>query len=278
MMRSATTRSSSSSSSSSKPSQLYAATDSSEVELEWPTTKIRQTFIDYFTTKHSHKFIPSSPSAPLNDPTLLFANAGMNQFKPIFLGQAEPGTQLDGLKRATNSQKCIRAGGKHNDLEDVGRDTYHHTFFEMLGSWSFGDYFKKEAIGWAWELLTEVYGIDEDRLYATYFEGDESLGLEADLEAKEFWLQYLPEERVLGCNARDNFWEVSDIWKEADCIGIHLSWCVCCVYFMLDDVQSVGGCINVGYDDGNFLGNKASHWWTAHGIYTGGQLQRVNWI
>ena len=135
----------------------------------------------------------------------------MNQFKPIFLGQAEPGTQLDGLKRATNSQKCIRAGGKHNDLEDVGRDTYHHTFFEMLGSWSFGDYFKKEAIGWAWELLTEVYGIDKDRLYATYFEGDESLGLEADLEAKEFWLQYLPEERVLGCNARDNFWEVSDI-------------------------------------------------------------------
>mmetsp|Transcript_16604 Transcript_16604/g.35873 ORF Transcript_16604/g.35873 Transcript_16604/m.35873 type:complete len:450 (-) Transcript_16604:1840-3189(-) len=202
-------------------SQLHASSPSSNSELEWPTTKIRQTFIDYFQSQHSHEYIPSSPSAPLNDPTLLFANAGMNQFKPIFLGQAEPGTRYDGLKRATNSQKCIRAGGKHNDLEDVGRDTYHHTFFEMLGSWSFGDYFKKEAIGYAWELLTEVYGIDEDRLYATYFEGDEGLGLEEDTEAKEFWLQYLPEERVIGCNARDNFWEMGDTGPCGPCSELH---------------------------------------------------------
>lgn len=176
--------------------------------LEWPTNRIRQTFLDYFTSR-SHTFVPSSPSAPLNDPTLLFANAGMNQFKPIFLGRAPPGTQLAELQMAVNSQKCIRAGGKHNDLEDVGRDTYHHTFFEMLGSWSFGDYFKAEAIEYAWELLTEVYGIDKERLYATYFGGDEGLGLEADLEARDFWLRFLPEERVLGCDAKDNFWEVS---------------------------------------------------------------------
>ena len=133
----------------------------------------------------------------------------MNQFKPIFLGQAPPGTELSTLTKAVNSQKCIRAGGKHNDLEDVGRDTYHHTFFEMLGSWSFGDYFKLEAIEYAYDLLTNVYGIDEDRLYATYFGGDEMLGLDADLEARDYWLKYLPEERVIGCSAKDNFWEVS---------------------------------------------------------------------
>ena len=199
-------------SSSASSSQLYASSskskDSNIENIEWPTTKIRQTFIDYFLTQHSHTYIPSSPSAPLNDPTLLFTNAGMNQFKPIFLGQAMPGTELATVKKAVNSQKCIRAGGKHNDLEDVGRDTYHHTFFEMLGSWSFGDYFKKEAIEYAYDLLTNVYGIDEERLYATYFGGDESLGLEADLEARDYWLQYLPEERVLGCSAKDNFWEV----------------------------------------------------------------------
>eukprot|EP00986_Skeletonema_menzelii_P011865 scaffold6237_cov153-Skeletonema_menzelii.AAC.11 len=193
---------------------------SSEEQLEWPTTKIRQTFYDYFTSR-SHKFIPSSPSAPLNDPTLLFANAGMNQFKPIFLGRAQPGTELASLTRAVNSQKCIRAGGKHNDLEDVGRDTYHHTFFEMLGSWSFGDYFKEEAIDYAWELLTKVYGIEEERLYATYFGGDETLGLEADLEARDFWLKYLPEERVLGCDAKDNFWEMGDTGPCGPCSEIH---------------------------------------------------------
>ncbi len=198
-----------------KPSAAFAAlfstsTDGdnkSDSEIKWTTDKVRSTFVEYFE-KNDHTNVPSSACAPLNDPTLLFANAGMNQFKPIFLGQADPNSAMATWKRAANSQKCIRAGGKHNDLDDVGRDTYHHTFFEMLGSWSFGDYFKKEAIEYAWDLLTDVYGIDPERLYATYFEGDKSLGLEPDIEARDFWLKYLPEDRVIGCNAKDNFWEV----------------------------------------------------------------------
>ena len=181
---------------------------SSQEQQEWTTDKVRSTFIEFFE-EQEHTMQPSSACAPLNDPTLLFTNAGMNQFKPIFLGQVDPNSPLATLKRAVNSQKCIRAGGKHNDLEDVGRDTYHHTFFEMLGSWSFGDYFKEEAIDYAWTLLTEVYKLDPERIYASYFEGDDNVP--KDTEARDFWLKYLPPDRVIGCVAEDNFWEVRPI-------------------------------------------------------------------
>ena len=153
--------------------------------------EIRQKFLDFFASK-GHTIVPSAPMVVKNDPTLMFTNAGMNQFKDIFLGN-----KTAPYNRATDSQKCLRVSGKHNDLEEVGHDTYHHTMFEMLGNWSFGDYFKKEAIDWAWELLTEVYKIDKSILYATVFEGSEEDGTAMDQEAKDAWLQHLPEDHII---------------------------------------------------------------------------------
>ena len=176
--------------------------------------EIRQKFLDFFASK-GHTVVPSAPMVVKNDPTLMFTNAGMNQFKDIFLGNSRAK-----FYRAADSQKCLRVSGKHNDLEEVGHDTYHHTMFEMLGNWSFGDYFKTEAIDWAWELLTEVYGIDKNILYATIFEGSDECPM--DTEAKEAWLKHLPEDHIVLGNKHDNFWEMGDTGPCGPCSEIHI--------------------------------------------------------
>ncbi|MBK8491106.1 MAG: alanine--tRNA ligase [Saprospirales bacterium] len=178
--------------------------------------EIRQRFLDFFASK-GHKIVPSAPIVSKDDPTLLFTNAGMNQFKDFFLGNKIPDS-----RRIADTQKCLRVSGKHNDLEEVGRDSYHHTMFEMLGNWSFGNYFKEEAIAWAWELLTKEYGLDPDRLYVSVFEGDASENLEPDLEAKEFWKRWIPEDRILLFNKKDNFWEMGDTGPCGPCSEIHV--------------------------------------------------------
>ena len=180
------------------------------------SNEIREKFLEFFRSK-GHTIVPSAPMVVKNDPTLMFTNAGMNQFKDWFLGNSEVK-----YKRVADSQKCLRVSGKHTDLEEVGHDTYHHTMFEMLGNWSFGDYFKTEAIDWAWELLTDVYKLDPERLYATVFEGYEADGVAMDQEAKEAWLKHLPAERIILGNKKDNFWEMGETGPCGPCSEIHI--------------------------------------------------------
>lgn len=178
--------------------------------------EIRNAFLTFFESKN-HKIVPSAPMVMKNDPTLMFTNAGMNQFKDFFLGNKNPDA-----RRVADTQKCLRVTGKHNDLEEVGHDTYHHTMFEMLGNWSFGDYFKKQAIQWAWEFLTEVVKLDKDRFYVTVFEGDQSDHLLRDDEAAGFWKKYLPEARILDGSKKDNFWEMGPTGPCGPCSEIHI--------------------------------------------------------
>ena len=178
--------------------------------------EIRQKYLDFFRSK-GHHIVPSAPIVLKDDPTLMFSNSGMTQFKDFFLGYKEPTST-----KVADTQKCLRVSGKHNDLDDVGRDTYHHTMFEMLGNWSFGDYFKKEAIAWAWELLTEVYKIPKENIYVTIFEGDATENLERDQEAYDFWKEHISEERIINGNKKDNFWEMGEQGPCGPCSEIHV--------------------------------------------------------
>lgn len=185
-------------------------------ENTWTAQAIRQKFLDFFKEK-SHEIVPSASLVIKGDPSLMFTNAGMNQFKDAFLGNAQPSSS-----RIADTQKCLRVSGKHNDLEEVGHDTYHHTLFEMLGNWSFGDYFKKEAIAWAWELLTEEFKLDPDRLYVTVFEGDKEDKLERDDEAAQEWKKFVAEDRILDGDKKDNFWEMGATGPCGPCSEIHI--------------------------------------------------------
>ena len=178
--------------------------------------KIRSIFFDYFNDKN-HKIIESAPITVKDDPTLMFTNAGMNQFKNIFLGYDNPKTQ-----RIANTQKCLRVSGKHNDLEEVGIDKYHHTMFEMLGNWSFGDYFKRDAINWAWDLLVNFYKLDRDRLFVTVFEGHNKDNLERDNEAVEIWKKIVDESKIIDGSKKDNFWEMGETGPCGPCSEIHI--------------------------------------------------------
>ncbi len=179
------------------------------------SSKVRQTFLDFFKGK-GHEIVPSAPMVVKGDPTLMFNNSGMAPFKDLFLGNSP-------IKypRIADTQKCLRVSGKHNDLEEVGVDTYHHTMFEMLGNWSFGDYFKKDAINWAWELLTVVYKIDPYRLYVTVFEGDEKENIPFDQESYDIWAKLIPKDRILKGNKKDNFWEMGETGPCGPCSEIH---------------------------------------------------------
>src|SRR6202008_4659032 len=178
--------------------------------------EIRKAFLDFFASK-GHQIVPSAPIVVKNDPTLMFTNAGMNQFKDIFLGEAPVK-----YPRVADTQRCLRVSGKHNDLEEVGIDTYHHTMFEMLGNWSFGDYFKKDAIAWAWELLTEVHKLPKERLYVTVFGGDKGDRLPIDTDAFDFWKAFIHEDRILYGVKKHNFWEMGETGPCGPCSEIHI--------------------------------------------------------
>ena len=193
------------------PTYIYAKANSIMTSQQ-----IRQQFLDFFKEK-GHQIVPSAPIILKDDPTLMFSNSGMTQFKDYFLGYKVPSNV-----RIADTQKCLRVSGKHNDLDDVGRDTYHHTMFEMLGNWSFGDYFKKEAIDFAWELLTVVYKIPKENLYVTIFEGDASENLDRDQDAYDFWKTHLSEDRIINGNKKDNFWEMGESGPCGPCSEIHI--------------------------------------------------------